>query len=76
MTQDMQHYQASKFNDCIQGKCYCDKPCPMVRCQSPFNCGNNATDISSLDNFTPMCDECKERTKIKFDKFMAKNRGF
>ena len=76
MTQDMQHYQASKFNDCLKGECYCDKPCPRISCQGSKRCENHATDVSSLDNFTPMCEKCKARTKIKFEAYMAKNRGF
>lgn len=76
MTEAMRHNQAVKFNDCFRGECYCDKPCPRISCQGSLRCENHATDVSSLDGFTPMCEKCKARTKIKFDKFMSKNRGF
>jgi len=59
---------AIRFNDCFNGKCYCDKPCPTVRCMNG-DCENNAKELSALDNFTPFCSKCNRNIKAKFDCF-------
>ena len=65
------HHAASKFNDCLNGKCYCDRSCPWVGCMLNDECQNKAQEVSRLDSFTPACECCNRKVGQKFTKFAS-----
>ncbi len=65
-------YYADKFSDCLNGKCYCDRPCPYVTCMIEDDCLNKATEQSRRDGFTPACKSCND--KIINQYFSNKNK--
>jgi len=62
-------YFADRFHDCMNGKCYCDRPCPRPTCMLNEECLNQAVEFSKLDNHTPACKRCNDKIASKLQCF-------